>query len=85
MKMVIAFFIFVPIFAIFDSLSCHFVFSGMIKTPDEIQAYLNYINYLQLQPCKSPLGLLTTLDRDTWAQYRSQLIQVENNQFLSRF
>ena len=53
--------------------ACSTVLAGNLKSGAELLAYMQYILNDVTPPAEHPLGVLTSLDRDTWTQVRKKL------------
>ncbi|XP_014488998.1 PREDICTED: carnitine O-palmitoyltransferase 2, mitochondrial-like [Dinoponera quadriceps] len=67
-------------FYAFDVLSAN----GTIRSPKEIAACLKTILEDDRPPNKHPVGILTTSERDQWAQTRSHLLETGNQEILKK-
>ncbi|KAL4716391.1 hypothetical protein ACJJTC_006753 [Scirpophaga incertulas] len=64
-------------FYIFDVLDIN----GNLLSPGEILGNLHQILQEPIQHCENPIGILTTQNRDKWAEQRAYLDHVETKQF----
>lgn len=58
--------------------------NNAIRSPKEIAACLKVVLEDNRPPNKYPVGILTTMDRDRWAQARSHLVETGNREVLKK-